>query len=180
MQSLAFNILANAPVYRNQDNVPANLIALLAQASGTNGMSGGQALDLAAEGQTLDQGELEHIYRLKTGRLIRACMISAIYIAPPISIEKRQLLERFIDAIGLAFQIKDDILDVEGQTKNIGKPAGSDEKKAKATYPSLFGLELSKQRINELLMTGLELLEPFGKPADGLRRLATIIVQREI
>ena len=180
LQSLAFHILANAPVYRNQDNVPENLIALLAQASGTNGMSGGQALDLAAEGQTLDQGELEHIYRLKTGRLIRACMISAIYIAPPISIEKRQLLERFIDAIGLAFQIKDDILDVEGQTKNIGKPAGSDEKKAKATYPSLFGLELSKQRINELLMTGLELLEPFGKPADGLRRLATIIVQREI
>ena len=180
LQSLAFHILANAPVYRNQDNVPANLIALLAQASGTNGMSGGQALDLAAEGQTLDQGELEHIYRLKTGKLIRACMLSAIYVAPPLSIEKRQLLERFIDAIGLAFQIKDDILDIEGQTKNIGKPAGSDEKKAKATYPSLFGLELSKQRINELLMTGLELLEPFGKPADGLRRLATMIVQREI
>ena len=180
LQSLAFHILANAPVYRNQDNVPENLIALLAQASGTNGMSGGQALDLAAEGQTLDQGELEHIYRLKTGKLIRACMLSAIYVAPPLSIEKRQLLERFIDAIGLAFQIKDDILDIEGQTKNIGKPAGSDEKKAKATYPSLFGLELSKQRINELLMTGLELLEPFGKPANGLRRLATMIVQREI
>ena len=77
LQSLAFNILANAPVYRNQDNVPANLIALLAQASGTNGMSGGQALDLAAEGQVLDQGELEHIYRLKTGKLLRACVISA-------------------------------------------------------------------------------------------------------
>ena len=107
-------------------------------------------------------------------------MISAVCVAPPISLEKRQLLERFIDAIGLAFQIKDDILDVEGQTKNIGKPAGSDEKKAKATYPSLFGLEASKQRINELLTTGLGLLELFGKPADGLRNLAMMIARREM
>ena len=180
LQSLAFHILAVDPAYRNQNNVPANLISLLAKASGTNGMSGGQALDLAAEGQVLDQSELEHIYRLKTGKLLRACVLSVVCIAPSVSLEKRQLLERFIDAMGLAFQIKDDILDVEGHTKTIGKPAGSDEKKVKATYPSLFGLEASKQRINELLTTGLGLLEPFGKPADGLRHLAMIIVQREI
>ena len=180
LQSLAFHILAVDPAYRNQNNVPANLISLLAQASGTNGMSGGQALDLAAEGQVLDQSELEHIYRLKTGKLLRACVLSVVCIAPSVSLEKRQLLERFIDAMGLAFQIKDDILDVEGHTKTIGKPAGSDEKKVKATYPSLFGLEASKQRINELLATGLELLEPFGKAADGLRQLATIIAQREM
>ncbi len=179
LQSLAFHILAVDPIYRNQNNLSANLIALLAEASGTNGMSGGQALDLAAEGKILDQSELEHIYRLKTGKLIRASIISAVCVAPPISLEKSQLLERFIDAIGLAFQIKDDILDVEGQTKNIGKPAGSDERKTKATYPSLFGLEFSKKRINELLTTGLELLEPFGKPADGLKHLAMMIVQRE-
>ena len=179
LQSLAFHILAVDPIYRNQNNLSANLIALLAEASGTNGMSGGQALDLAAEGKILDQSELEHIYRLKTGKLIRASIISAVCVAPPISLEKSQLLERFIDAIGLAFQIKDDILDVEGQTKNIGKPAGSDERKTKATYPSLFGLEFSKKRINELLTTGLELLEPFGKPADGLKHLAIMIVQRE-
>ena len=83
LQSLAFHILAVDPIYRNQNNVPANLIALLAEASGTNGMSGGQALDLAAEGQTLDQSELEHIYRLKTGKLLRACMLSAVCVAPP-------------------------------------------------------------------------------------------------
>ena len=180
LQSLAFHILAVDPAYRNQNNVPANLISLLAQASGTNGMSGGQALDLAAEGQVLDQSELEHIYRLKTGKLLRACVLSVVCIAPSVSLEKRQLLERFIDAMGLAFQIKDDILDVEGHTKTIGKPAGSDRKKVKATYPSLFGLEASKQRINELLTTGLGLLEPFGKAADGLRHLAMIIVQREM
>ena len=180
LQSLAFHILAVDPAYRNQNNVPANLISFLAQAAGTNGMSGGQALDLAAEGQALDQSELEHIYRLKTGKLLRACVLSVVCIAPSVSLEKRQLLERFIDAMGLAFQIKDDILDVEGHTKTIGKPAGSDEKKVKATYPSLFGLEASKQRINELLATGLELLEPFGKAADGLRRLAMTIVQREM
>jgi farnesyl diphosphate synthase len=180
LQSLAFHILAVDPAYRNQNNVPANLISLLAQAAGTNGMSGGQALDLAAEGQVLDQSELEHIYRLKTGKLLRACVLSVVCIAPSVSLEKRQLLERFIDAMGLAFQIKDDILDVEGHTKTIGKPAGSDEKKVKATYPSLFGLEASKQRINELLTTGLGLLEPFGKAADGLRRLAMTIAQREM
>ena len=180
LQSLAFHILAVDPAYRNQNNVPANLISLLAQAAGTNGMSGGQALDLAAEGQALDQSELEHIYRLKTGKLPRACVLSVVCIAPSVSLEKRQLLERFIDAMGLAFQIKDDILDVEGHTKTIGKPAGSDEKKVKATYPSLFGLEASKQRINELLTPGLGLLEPFGKAADGLRRLAMTIAQREM
>ena len=180
LQSLSFHNLAVDPIYQNHNNLSANLIALLAEASGTNGMSGGQALDLAAEGKTLDQSELEHIYRLKTSKLIHACVISAVCVAPPISIEKRQLLERFIDAIGLAFQIKDDILDVEGKTKDIGKPAGSDERKTKATYPNLFGLESSKQRINELLTTGLELLEPFGKPADGLRHLAMMIVHREM
>ena len=180
LQSLAFQILATNPIYQNQNNVSENLIALLAEASGTNGMSGGQALDLAAEGQKLDRGELEHIYRLKTGKLLRACVISAAYVAPSISLEKLHLLERFIDAIGLAFQIKDDILDVEGQTKNIGKPAGSDEQKNKATYPSLFGLEPSKHRINELLTSGLELLEPFGKSADGLKHLATLMIQREM
>ena len=180
LQSLAFHILAVDPAYRNQNNVPTNLISLLAQASGTNGMSGGQALDLAAEGQVLDQSELEHIYRLKTGKLLRACVLSVVCIAPSVSLEKRQLLERFIDAMGLAFQIKDDILDVEGYTKTIGKPAGSDEKKVKATYPSLFGLEASKQKINQLLTSGLEFLEPFGKAADGLRRLAMTIAQREM
>ena len=180
LQSLAFHIVAVDPIYRNQNNLLANLIALLAEASGTNGMSGGQALDLAAERKTPDQSQLEHIYRLKTGKLIRACMISAVCVAPPISLEKNQLLERFIDLIGLAFQIKDDILDVEGQTKDIGKPVGSDEKKNKATYPSLFGLEASKQRINELLTKGLELLEPFGKHADGLKHLAMMIIQREM
>ena len=179
LQSLAFHILAVDPIYRYQEKVPTNLIALLAEASGTNGMSGGQALDLNAEGKTLDQGELEHIYRLKTGKLLRACVSSAVCLTPSINLEKNQLLERFIDAIGLAFQIKDDILDVEGQTKRIGKPKGSDESKAKATYPSLFGLEASKQRIKELLTEGLGLLEPFGKSAEGLRYLAVMMVQRE-
>ena len=180
LQSLAFNILAVDPVYRHEESLPVNLIALLSEASGTNGMSGGQALDLAVEGQTLDRGELEHIYRLKTGKLLRACVLSAVHISPSISRKKYQSLERFIDAIGLAFQIKDDILDVVGQTTNIGKPRGSDEKKVKATYPSLFGLESSRQRTDELLTRGLELLEPFGESAEGLRYLAMMIVNREM
>ena len=91
LQSLAFHILAVDPIYRNQNNLSENLIALLAEASGTNGMSGGQALDLAAEGQVLDQSELEHIYRLKTGKLLRACMISAICVAPPYQFRKTSI-----------------------------------------------------------------------------------------
>ena len=180
LQSLAFHVLAVDPLYRKEDKARINLIALISEASGTNGMSGGQALDLSAEGKKLDQGQLEHLYRLKTGKLLRACVISAIYLAPSISIEKHKLLERFIDAIGLAFQIKDDILDIEGQTHCIGKPVGSDIKKTKATYPSLFGMKSSKERINELLTSGFELLEPFGKHAEGLRHLARMIIERKM
>ena len=180
LQSLAFHVLATAPIYQDQDDIRVKLIALITEAAGTTGMTGGQALDLASEGRLLDQAQLEHIYRLKTSKLLRACVLSVIYCNRSSNFEQQHTLERFIDVIGLAFQIKDDVLDIEGVTETLGKPTGSDTSKTKATYPSLFGIEQSKQRINELLTQGFRILESFGQQADGLRYLSTKIVERDM
>jgi farnesyl diphosphate synthase len=180
LQSLAFHILATTPIYQDQDDIRIKLIALIAEAAGTSGMTGGQALDLTSEGMLLDQAQLEHMYRLKTSKLLRACVLSVVYCDRSKNLEQIHTLERFIDIMGLAFQIKDDVLDVEGATETLGKPTGSDEKKIKATYPSLFGLEQSKQRINELLAQSFGLLESFGQQADGLRHLSRMIVERDM
>ncbi len=180
LQSLAFHVLATTPIYQDQDDIRIKLIALIAKASGTGGMTGGQALDLASEGLLLGQAQIDHMYRLKTSKLLRSCVLSVVYCDRTKNLEQIHTLERFIDLMGLAFQIKDDVLDVEGVTETLGKPTGSDEKKIKATYPGLFGLEQSKQRINELLTQSFELLEPFGQQADGLRRLSKMIVERDM
>ena len=180
LQALAFHVLATAPIYQDQDDIRVKLIALITEAAGTTGMTGGQALDLASEGRLLDQAQLEHIYRLKTSKLLRSCVLSVVYCDRTKNLEQIHTLERFIDLMGLAFQIKDDVLDVEGVTETLGKPTGSDEKKIKATYPSLFGLEQSKQRINELLAQSFGLLESFGQQADGLRHLSRMIVERDM
>ena len=110
-----------------------------------NGITGGQALDLNAEGLTLDQAELEHIYRQKTGKLLRACVLSPCCFID-IGFEKTTALERYADAIGLAFQIKDDIIEAEGKTEDIGKPSHSDIDQAKATFPKTFGLKSLKKQ----------------------------------
>jgi geranylgeranyl pyrophosphate synthase len=93
--------------------------------------------------------------------------------------QQKYALERFIDVMGIAFQIKDDVLDIEGETETLGKPTGSDENKTKATYPSLFGLEQSAQRINTLLEESVTLLENFDNRADGLRHLSKMMVERD-
>ena len=179
LQSLAFHVLATAPIYQDQDDVRIKLIALIAETAGTTGMTGGQALDLDSEGQFLDHAQLEHMYRLKTGRLLSACVKSVICCDRSNNSQQKYALERFIDVMGIAFQIKDDVLDIEGVTETLGKPTGSDENKTKATYPSLFGLEQSKQRINTLLEESVTLLENFDNRADGLRHLSKMMVERD-
>ncbi len=180
LQALAFHILATAPVYHDHDDIRIKLITLIAEAAGTTGMTGGQALDLASESQLLDQAQLEHMYRLKTGKLLRACVLSVVYCDHSNNPEQQHALERFIDVMGIAFQIKDDVLDIEGATETLGKPTGSDANKTKATYPGLFGLEQSKQRINTLLEESFALLENFDNRADGLRYLSKMIVKRDM
>jgi farnesyl diphosphate synthase len=177
LQPLAFGVLASAPGL--EDSQAVELLRLVAKACGSLGMTGGQSIDLASEGRALTRGELEQMHALKTGALIRASVMSACCLSPGLHPEKRDALDRFAETIGLAFQIKDDILDVEGETGVIGKPAGSDQVLGKATWPSLFGLEESKKRCNELLADALASLDAFGRDAGTLRWLARYIVERE-
>ena len=154
------------------------LVRLVADACGSLGMTGGQSIDLAAEGAILDADELEHMYSLKTGALIHASIVSASLLCEDLSAGHREALDAFGRDIGIAFQIKDDILDVEGETHVIGKPSGSDEKLGKATYPSLFGLDASRARCNELLQSAIARLEVLDRSAAPLEWLARFIVAR--
>jgi len=179
LQPLAFQVLSEDPALSAMPAAQLKIINALARACGSNGMTGGQSIDLASEKQTLDVAELEHMYRLKTGRLLWASVLSAAYCDPQADTKRLQRLERFIDALGLAFQIRDDILDIEGSSDVIGKPQGSDEAKDKATWPALFGLQQAKDRTAELLDIALDSISDLGPEADTLRWIARFIVQRE-
>jgi len=146
LQVLAFGILARHPGAPADPATRVRMIATLAEASGTAGMAGGQALDLEAEGRKLTLAELEHVHALKTGALIRASVLMAASCAPGLQDAGRLALERFSEAIGLAFQVQDDILDVEGDVALIGKPVGSDQARGLPTYPALVGLEAARER----------------------------------
>jgi len=176
LQPLAFSVLARI------DGAPPKaaikLVRLISDACGSTGMTGGQSIDLAAEGVALSKEDLEHMYSLKTGALIHASIVSACLLKEGLSNEDTTALDQFGRDIGIAFQIKDDILDVVGETEVIGKPAGSDEALNKATYPALFGIEESRSRCDELLDGALKNLERFGPCAAPLAWLARYIVQR--
>ncbi|MEJ2275455.1 MAG: polyprenyl synthetase family protein [Xanthomonadales bacterium] len=173
---LAFSVLSRL------DQAPAaarnDLVRILADACGSLGMTGGQSIDLAAEGESLPAPELEHMYALKTGALIHAAIVSACVLGARARDDRWQALDGFGRDIGVAFQIKDDILDVEGETSVIGKPSGSDQKLGKATYPALFGVAASRARCDELLASALGRLQPFGARAAPLEWLARFIVER--
>jgi geranylgeranyl pyrophosphate synthase len=142
-------------------------------------MTGGQSIDLSAEGQQLTATELEHMYRLKTGRLLRASVMSAVLCAD-LNDPLFSTLERFIDYLGLAFQIRDDILDIEGKTEIIGKQQGADVERSKATWPALFGLEPARMRATELLNLALKEIEILGPEGAPLHKVAHYIVNREL
>ncbi len=176
LQPLAFSVLAS--VSAKLASAQNALVKLVADACGSVGMTGGQSIDLAAEGQTLTAEELEHMYSLKTGALIHAAIVSPCLLRDDIDASTTAALDAFGRAIGVAFQIKDDILDVEGETHVIGKPTGSDEKLGKATYPGLFGMDASRKRCDELLQSALANLDSFGQSGAPLGWLARYIVER--
>ena len=175
MQPLAFAVLAG--IDGVAADVRAQLVRLVADACGSTGMTGGQSIDLGAEGCALEAAELEHMFALKTGALIRASVMSACLLAEPVPPGYSEALDGFGRAIGLAFQIRDDLLDVEGRTEDIGKTAGSDERMNKATYPALFGVDASRRRCDELLGEGLAYLDALPD-AGALDWLARFIVVR--
>jgi farnesyl diphosphate synthase len=178
LQPLAFQTLIESTALRAHPTEQTRLVGLLAKACGSKGMTGGQAIDIEAEGQHLESAALEHMYRLKTGRLLRASVLSAAYCPPGADTKTIHCLERFIDAVGLAFQIRDDILDIEGTTEQIGKQQGADITHNKATYPSLFGLDPAKVRVDELRSTALTALDELAVPTDGLHWLTDLIALR--
>jgi len=178
LQPLAFQILIESPALQSHPVEQAKLVGLLARACGSCGMTGGQAMDMEAEGRQLDPATLEQLFRLKTGCLLRASVLSAAYCPPGVDMQTLRSLERFIDSVGLAFQIRDDILDIEGTTEQIGKQQGADIARDKATYPALFGLDTAKARVEELRAAALAALQELAVPTDGLRWLADLIVLR--
>lgn len=176
LQPLAFSVLADATGVSPATRI--KLVKLLADACGSIGMTGGQSLDLAAEGQLLGAAQIEHMYELKTGALIHAAVVSASALSADLSPERSSALDAFGRTIGIAFQIQDDILDVEGTTEIIGKPSGSDQRLDKATYPGRVGIANARQRCDELLNGALEHLDDFGADAEPLSWLARFIVER--
>lgn len=173
---LAFGILGEAATTGNAQTV--QLVRLVASASGSLGMTGGQSIDLASEGKRLSGDQLERMHSLKTGALIHACSMSAVCLAEGVSADQAAAMDVFGRSIGLAFQIRDDLLDIEGDTGTIGKTAGADLLRDKATWPAIFGIEESRRRCDELLESAHNAVEIFGERSEFLRRLADFIVQR--
>lgn len=178
LQALAFHILAHDPNGVPEPALRLRMIEQLALAAGSRGMVGGQAIDLAAVGQELDLAQLEDMHIHKTGALIRSAVLLGAYAAG-VDAERRDRLDHYAKCIGLAFQIQDDILDVEGDSAALGKLSGADAERAKPTYPSLLGLKEAKQRAADLVAEARASLSAFDRRADTLRGIADYIVSRD-
>jgi farnesyl diphosphate synthase len=177
LQTLAFELLAsqNLPDPARQ----LEMIALLARASGSRGMAGGQAIDLAAVGRALNQPELELMHALKTGALIRAAVMLGALAGQPLAAGERDGLDRFAKRAGLLFQVVDDILDCTASTATLGKTAGKDEAAEKPTYVSLLGLERAREYADQLRTDALAALAVFGSRGARLTELADFICHRQ-
>jgi geranylgeranyl pyrophosphate synthase len=179
LQPLAFRVLATDQQLQASAAVRLRLIELLADACGSLGMTGGQYIDLGAEGRKLSAAQLENMYRLKTGCLLEVSVMSGACAAGADE-NTGQQLQRYVDDLGLAFQIRDDILDVEGATEVIGKQQGADIKRDKATWPALFGMEAAKKKSADLLDSALAEIESLGPTAGPLREIGKYIVSRSM
>jgi len=180
LQVLAFSLLARDRAAGVSSEARLKMIQILADASGTEGMAGGQALDLSAVGRKLHLEELEAMHRLKTGALIRASVLLAAACASDLTTDEWGALDAYSQDIGLAFQIQDDILDVEGSTEDLGKTIGADAARAKPTYPSVLGLEAAKTRARELKRRACDHLALFRGRTPVLEWLASYVVDRRV
>jgi farnesyl diphosphate synthase len=177
LQSLAFQVLADpnlAVPAKNQ----IRMLMLLAEAAGSRGMAGGQAIDLEAVGKHLSLPKLETMHRLKTGALIRASVLLGAWCHPNIDQNTLENLDQFAQCIGLAFQIQDDVLDVESDTTTLGKPQGSDMARDKPTYPSLLGLNQAKAKARNLLEEARQILKTMEASTEHLEWLTEFIIMR--
>ncbi len=179
LQTLAFKVLARDPRLAVEDGIRLQMIDALAMASGSRGMAGGQALDLEAVGRQLDVVQLENMHIHKTGALIRASVRLGTLARPDADPTQVEGLDRYAKCIGLAFQVQDDILDVEGDPETTGKARGMDQIRAKPTYPALLGLEESREKAQRLRQEALDSISTLGDGAEPLRWLANYIVDRD-
>jgi geranylgeranyl pyrophosphate synthase len=177
LQARAFEVLAHAPV-SIAANARLEMLRVLADAIGTRGMAGGQAIDLESVKQTLDEAALERMHRQKTGRLIEASVQLGAISAGLEDGPERAALAEFGAEIGLAFQIQDDILDVEGTTTALGKRTGADADRVKPTYPSVLGLAKSREQALARRDRAIAALSPWGSRFAGLREFANFLVAR--
>jgi len=177
LQSLAFQILAENPLAEPQEQL--EMVKLLAVAAGSRGMAGGQQLDLEATGKALALPELEFMHIHKTGALIRAAVLLGFACGKPSGKDDRSRLDRYAKAIGLAFQVVDDVLDAEESTATLGKTAGKDSRQGKPTYVSTLGSARARQLAEELREQAHEAIAALGARAARLAALADYIVLRK-
>jgi geranylgeranyl pyrophosphate synthase len=178
LQTLAFQVLARDPALPAAPATRLRLIELLAEASGSFGMAGGQAIDLAVQGQQLNLAQVEEMHSRKTGALIRVSVMMAAACAPSLDARLQDALAGFAGPIGLAFQIQDDLLDVLGDVTTLGKATGADSERSKPTHPSVIGIEASQERVRLLHTQAIDALAPLGSRAEPLRLLANWLLSR--
>jgi len=178
LQALAFTLLAANPDELLSDTTKLRMVITLGEASGANGMAAGQAIDLESVGQTLDLAALEHMHRHKTGALIKGSVMLAAMTAQLDDQSLVQRLDAYAAAVGLSFQIVDDILDVTSDTETLGKTQGADIALNKPTYPSLLGLDGAREHARNTHQAALSHLEGLGAQFDELRELSAYVLER--
>ncbi|MEN8106539.1 MAG: (2E,6E)-farnesyl diphosphate synthase [Pseudomonadota bacterium] len=178
LQSLAFYVLAHDN-HLSANPTRQRMVETLALAAGSRGMAGGQTIDLEAAGRQLEIAELEDMHIHKTGALIRASVVLGALTVEDLEPSTLDRLDHYAKCIGLAFQIRDDILDVEGETDTLGKRSGADQLQEKSTYPALIGMNASRQRATELHEDAMESLSIFAETADPLRHISLYIIERD-
>jgi geranylgeranyl diphosphate synthase type II len=178
LQTLAFEVIGNARLKPQDAQTRLDMLLALTRAAGSAGMVGGQAIDLESVGRKIDQAALETMHRHKTGALIEASVQLGALASGRADASALEALRRYAEAVGLAFQVQDDILDVESDTATLGKTQGKDQAHDKPTYPALLGLDAAKAYALALRDQALAALEGFGDSAEPLRALARYIVER--
>jgi len=179
LQTLAFTTLASDTSIRSPAENRIEMIKTLAEASGSHGMVGGQAIDLDSVGKNIDLPALENMHIHKTGALIRASVRLAALTPADVDEKVMTRLDHYAKCIGLSFQIQDDILDEESDTKTLGKTQGKDRDHNKPNYPALLGLSAAKEKARDLHEEAIHSLEILGEEADFLRALSLYIIQRK-
>lgn len=178
LQTLAFDILANHVFSDNLQSKRIKFVQQLVNASGYQGMCGGQALDLAATNSLISLEDLQSLHSLKTGALLEASVLMAAECSDNVSDDEKACLKRFAQLVGLAYQVRDDIIDITSTEEELGKPAGSDVEANKSTYPSLLGLEGAQQKADDLYHEALQALSTLPYNTESLAHFATFIVKR--